>query len=62
MMKQFKWVFLFYAVLATASISGIGVAIAEKSIFGAIGCIIACILIMGLGFKTKKKMRENHEM
>lgn len=41
---------------------GIGVAIAEKSLIGIIGCIAAVIVIMGMGFKTKKKMRENGEL
>jgi len=38
---------------------GIGVAIAEKSVIGIFGAIIALILIMGFGFKTKKRLREN---
>ncbi|WP_423801602.1 YlaF family protein [Neobacillus sp. SAB-20_R2A] len=58
-MKNVKWPFLIYAILAAACIMGIGVAIAEKSLLGILGCIIAVIVIMGLGFKTKKKMREN---
>lgn len=61
-MKQIKWIFVVYAILAAASIMGIGIAIAEKSIIGALGCIMAVILIMGLGFKTKRKMRENGEL
>lgn len=58
-MKQVKWIFLIYAILSAASIIGIGVAIAEKSIIGVVGSIIAVILIMGLGFSQKKKMRES---
>ncbi|WHY68570.1 YlaF family protein [Neobacillus sp. SuZ13] len=61
-MKNVKWSLLVYAILAAASIMGIGVAISEKSIIGAIGCILAIIVIMGMGFKTKKKMRENGEL
>jgi hypothetical protein len=61
-MKQIKWVFLIYAILSAAAIIGIGVAIAEQSITGTIGCIIAVVLIMGLGFKRKAKMRENGEL
>lgn len=57
-----KWTFLVYAVLATVCIMGIGIAIAEKSVIGAIGCVIGIIAVMGLGFKTKKKMRENEEL
>ncbi|MCM3568757.1 YlaF family protein [Neobacillus mesonae] len=58
-MNRIKWPMLIYAFLAAASIMGIGVAIAEKSVSGILGCIAAIIVIMGMGFKTKKKMREN---
>ncbi|NHM29642.1 YlaF family protein [Neobacillus terrae] len=61
-MKQIKWNMLAFAILAACAIMGIGVAIAEKSILGGIGCIIALILIMGFGFKTKKKLRENGQL
>jgi hypothetical protein len=58
-MKQIKLIFLFYSVLAAISIMGVGIAISEKSIIGAIGSIVAVIIIMGIGFKRKAKMREN---
>ena len=61
-MKQIKWIFLIYSVLAAISIMGIGVAISEKSILGAVGCVVAVILIMGIGFKTKAKMRQNGQL
>ncbi|MBO0962569.1 YlaF family protein [Neobacillus sp. MM2021_6] len=61
-MKSVKWPLLMYAILAAASIMGIGIAISEKSLLGAIGCILAVIVIMGLGFKTKRKMRESGEL
>lgn len=38
---------------------GIGIAVAEESIIGILAAIIALIVVMGIGFKTKKKMREN---
>ncbi|MFL9603650.1 DUF5325 family protein, partial [Aeromonas dhakensis] len=50
-MKQIKWTLLLYAILAAALIAGIGVAIAEQSIIGTLACIIAVILVMGMGFK-----------
>jgi hypothetical protein len=62
MMKNIKWIFVAYSVLAAAAIMGIGVAISAKSILGAIGSIFLVILIMGLGFKTKAKMRANGEL
>jgi arginine exporter protein ArgO len=61
-MKQIKWNLLMYAILAAACIVGIGIAIAEKSFLGSIGCIIAVIFVMGFGFKTKKRMRENGQL
>lgn len=61
-MKNVKWSLLVYAILAAASIMGIGIAIGEKSLIGVIGCILAIIVIMGMGFKTKRKMRENGEI
>jgi arginine exporter protein ArgO len=61
-MKNVKWPLLVYAILATASIMGIGIAISEKSLIGALTCIVAIIVIMGMGFKTKRKMRENGEI
>lgn len=61
-MKKVKWPLLVYAILAAASIMGIGIAISEKSLPGAIGCFVAIIVTMGMGFKTKRKMRENGEL
>lgn len=61
-MKEIKWIFVIYSVLAAVSIIGIGVAIGERSIVGIISCIIAVVLIMGFGFKMKKKMREEGQL
>jgi hypothetical protein len=61
-MKNIKWIFVFYSVLTAAAIMGIGIAISEKSFLGVIGCIVAVVLIMGLGFKTKAKMRANGDL
>ncbi|MEH7356219.1 YlaF family protein [Neobacillus drentensis] len=61
-MNNVKWPLLIYAILAAASIMGIGIAISEKSLIGAIGSIFVCFVIMGMGFKTKRKMRENGEL
>jgi hypothetical protein len=57
-MKEIKWIFVLFAVAAAADIIGIGVAIAEESIVGILACIVLLVLIMGFGFKTKKKYRE----
>ncbi|ETI66153.1 DUF5325 family protein [Neobacillus vireti] len=61
-MNQVKWPLLIYAILAAASIIGIGIAISAKSIFGAIVSILAVVIVMGMGFKTKRKMRKNGEI
>lgn len=61
-MNKVKWPLLVYAILAAASIMGIGIAISERSLIGAIGCIIAIVVIMGMGFTTKRKMRENGQL
>ncbi|MED3552342.1 YlaF family protein [Cytobacillus praedii] len=58
-MKEIKWPLLALAILATVCIMGIGIAVAEASIIGIFASIIGLIVTMGLGFKTKKKMREN---
>lgn len=41
---------------------GIGIAIGERSVAGTFACIIALVLVMGFGFKKKKKMREAGEL
>ena len=57
MVKEIKLNFLFMALLATASIAFIGIAIAEKSIFGALISLIILCGVMGYGFSQKKKLR-----
>ncbi|WP_251549002.1 YlaF family protein [Neobacillus muris] len=57
-MKPVNWPMLIFAILAAVSIMGIGVAIAEKTMLGLFGCLAALIVIMGLGFRMKKKLRE----
>jgi hypothetical membrane protein len=57
-MKQIKWPLFFIALLAAATIMGIGIAIAERSNIGILACIVGLVFVMGFGFKTKKKMRE----
>ncbi|CAM3693327.1 YlaF family protein [Mesobacillus zeae] len=61
-MKQIKWIFLAFAILSAACMMGIGISIAESSATGVFLCIVGLIAIMGYGFKTKKKMRENGEL
>ena len=58
-MKKIESLFLLFALVATSCIVGIGISVAERSIIGIISCILLLILVMGIGFITKKKMREN---
>ncbi|MBM7586679.1 hypothetical protein JOC86_003231 [Bacillus pakistanensis] len=61
-MKNIKWIFVLFAALAAACIMGIGVAIGEESILIASISIIVLFIVMGFGFKTKKKYREEGKL
>jgi arginine exporter protein ArgO len=51
-----------YAILAAVCIMGIGIAISAKSILLAVMAVAAWIFVMGYGFKTKKKYREEGKL
>ncbi|MEI5906019.1 YlaF family protein [Bacillus spongiae] len=57
-MSKIQWPFVFFAILAASAIIGIGIFISERSLIGILLCIVALITIMGVGFTTKKKIRE----
>lgn len=57
-MKDIQWVFVLFAIGAVLAMCSIGVFIARSSVIGILGSIAVLILVMGYGFKTKKKMRE----
>ena len=57
-MKNIKWIFVIYSLAAVAAMCGIGIAVGIRSIPVALISMLALVLIMGNGFKTKKKMRE----
>ncbi|WP_017554426.1 YlaF family protein [Weizmannia sp. FSL W8-0676] len=61
-MREIKWVFVFFSLAAFLSMCGIGVAIGAQSVAGILGCTALLITIMGFGFKTKKKMREEGKL
>lgn len=54
-MKNIKWNALGFAVLAAASLSGVGVAIGEKSILILAVSIVTLFLAMRGGFNSKKR-------
>ncbi|MGJ7923108.1 DUF5325 family protein [Neobacillus sp. LXY-4] len=55
-MKQIKWLFLLFAIMAAACIAGIGISIAEGSVIGALASTIATVAAFGLGFSFKRKL------
>ncbi|QFT88717.1 hypothetical protein FIU87_08680 [Bacillus sp. THAF10] len=61
-MKDIKWPMLIFAILAAVSLGLVGIAIAERSPLGIVGAFVLFVLVMGFGFKTKKKMRENGQL
>jgi hypothetical protein len=61
-MKSANFVMLSFAIATIICLILIGISIAEKSIFGIILAIIAAIITMGLGFTTKKKLRESGKL
>jgi hypothetical protein len=56
--KNIKWVFALYSLLALLSMFAIGISVGLRSIPGILASILLLILVMGFGFKTKKKMRD----
>lgn len=62
MLKNIKWIFVLYAVLTAACIMAIGIAISQKSVLLAVLSVVGWVLVMGLGFKTKKKYREEGKL
>ncbi|WLR52181.1 YlaF family protein [Bacillus tianshenii] len=61
-MQNIKWPLLGYALAVTACFIAVGFAIGAKSIVGIIVFILAAITFMGLGFKTKKKYRDEGKL
>lgn len=61
-MNNIKWNLLLLAVLGTVSIIGIGFSLGAGSIVGMILSFAALIVIMGYGFMTKKKLRDEGKL
>ncbi|MBT2570318.1 YlaF family protein [Planococcus sp. ISL-110] len=57
-MKNTKWIFVLYSLAAILAMVGIGLAVGLRSVLGILAAILMLILIMGMGFKKKKEMRE----
>ena len=61
-MKNGNGIFVLYAFAAVIAMTGVGIAVGERSLLGIIISIIALIAVFGMGFKTKKKVRDMQEM
>ncbi|WP_391208316.1 YlaF family protein [Psychrobacillus sp. L4] len=57
-MTNIKWIFVLYSLGAILSMAFIGIAIALRSFLLIILSIALLCVIMGYGFKAKKKMRD----
>ncbi|MBD7942846.1 MULTISPECIES: YlaF family protein [Psychrobacillus] len=57
-MGNIKWVFVLFSLGAMLSMGLIGIAIALRNIPLALLFLVLLFVVMGFGFKTKKKMRE----
>ncbi|WP_298827309.1 YlaF family protein [uncultured Planococcus sp.] len=58
LVKNIKWIFVLYSLAAILAMVGIGLAIGLRSVLGIFAAILLLGLIMGMGFKKKKEMRE----
>jgi len=56
--KNIKWVFVLYSLAALLCMFAIGISVGLRSIPGVLVSILFLIFVMGFGFKTKKKLRE----
>ncbi|KMK96652.1 YlaF family protein [Rossellomorea marisflavi] len=57
-MGNIKWIFVLFSLLAAVSLMGIAISISLQSILLAVGSFAALMVVMGFGFKTKKRYRE----
>ncbi|MGP4083015.1 DUF5325 family protein [Pseudalkalibacillus sp. R45] len=60
-MNKQSIIFILISVLVTFNIALIGVAIGEQSILLAVIALAATFILMGIGFKLKKKFRDENQ-
>lgn len=58
LLKNVKWIFVLYSIAALLAMAGIGLAVGLRSVLGIFAAVLVLCLIMGMGFKKKKEMRE----
>ncbi|WP_245153845.1 YlaF family protein [Jeotgalibacillus proteolyticus] len=61
-MEKGNGIFILYAFAAVLAMTGVGIAVGERSFLGAVISLIALTAVFGMGFKTKKKHRELAEL
>lgn len=61
-MKNGNGIFVLYAFAAVIAMTGVGIAVGERSIIGMLFSIAMVVVIFGLGFTAKKKQREAREI
>lgn len=57
-MKNVKWIFVLYSLLAILAMASIGIAVSYRSVPFVLLAIFALAFVMGMGFKKKKEYRE----
>ncbi|TDL35180.1 hypothetical protein E2R51_05530 [Jeotgalibacillus sp. S-D1] len=61
-MKNGNGIFVIYAFAAVIAMTGVGIAVGERSVVGTLFSIAMVIVVFGLGFTAKKKHREAREI
>jgi len=56
--KNIKWIFALYSFAALFAMFAIGISVGLRSVIGILLSILLLIFVMGFGFKTKKKYRD----
>lgn len=56
--KNVKWIFALFSIAAILAMVTIGIFVGLRSIVGILFGILLLILVMGYGFKAKKKFRD----
>jgi hypothetical protein len=54
-MSRYQIVTLLHAICVAASLVGVGISIGQRSLPGIVTCLVAATLIMGSGFRYKRK-------
>ncbi|BCB03202.1 YlaF family protein [Bacillus sp. KH172YL63] len=61
-MENIKWIFVFFSIMAAVSLMGIAVSISLQSLLLAGASTVCLLIVMGFGFKTKKRYRQEGKL